>query len=176
MSDERSFSKRFNYKSDEPPIRVREDAPEALRFGLVMLADHLGLSPHDARLEVCSVLLQRPDPSNWTAYPNVFDEVQHLVEAAPWYRVYDIAEDFFTRIAASNHDRGVEFADRLNELLREHGIGWEMRSGKSSLAARKCSNRRCGTTLQYWSKAGTRQRPTKFTKRFGTSPVARLRT
>ena len=130
MSDERSFSKRFNYKPEDSPIRVREDAPESLRFGLVMLADHLGLSPHDARLEVCSVLLQRPDPGNWSAYPNVFDEVQSLIEAAPWYRVYDIAERFFTRISASNQERGAEFADRLNELLREHGIGWELRSGK----------------------------------------------
>ena len=130
MSEDQPFSRRFGYQLDEPPITVREDAPENLRFGLVVLADGLGLTPHNARLEVCSILLTRPNPNNWSAYPNVFDEVQDLVADAPWFRVYDIAEGFYSRIAATDWSRGNEFEARLNEFFREQGIGWEMREGR----------------------------------------------
>lgn len=125
-----SFSQRNGYRAEELPIRVREDAPDALRYGLIMLADSLGLSPQNARLEVCSVLLMRPDPNNWSAYPNVFEEVHSLVGDAPWYRIYDIAEGFYDRINSHDESRGQEFQNRLNELFREHGIGWEMRNGR----------------------------------------------
>lgn len=108
MTDE-AFSQRFGYRAEEPPISVREDAPDALRYGVVILADNLGLDPHNARLEACGVLLTRPDPSNWSAYPNVFDEVQHLLASAPWYRVYDIAEGFHDRLAGSGRSRGPAF-------------------------------------------------------------------
>lgn len=120
----------MGYRAAEPAITVREDAPDELRYGLVMLADSLGLSPLNARLEVCGILLKRPDPSNWSAYPNVFGEVEYLVASAPWFRVYDIAEGFYDRIASSDPARGHEFQDRLNELFRENGIGWEMRDGR----------------------------------------------
>lgn len=130
MTDSDAFSRRFGYRAEEAPVSVREDAPDELRDGIVILADNLGLDPHNARLEVCGVLLARPDPSNWSAYPNVFGEVQYLVGSAPWYRVYDIAEGFHDRLAASDPERGHAFQERLNELCRERGIGWEMREGR----------------------------------------------
>lgn len=130
MTGDGSFSRRFGYRAEEPPISVREDAPEPLRYAVSILADNLGLDPHNARLEACGVLLTRPDPSNWSAYPNVFDEVQYLLASAPWYRVYDIAEGFYDRLAASDWSRGQSFQERLNELCREYGIGWEMRDGR----------------------------------------------
>lgn len=120
----------MGYRAVEPAITVREDAPDELRYGLIMLADSLGLSPLDARLEVCGILLKRPDPSNWSPYPNVFGEVEYLVASAPWFRVYDIAEGFYDRLASSDPASGREFQERLNELFRENGIGWEMRDGR----------------------------------------------
>jgi hypothetical protein len=129
LTEERSFSRRLGYRGEDAPITVREDAPDVLRGGLVMLADSLGLAPNNARFEVCGVLLRRPDPSNWSAYPNVFDEVQQLVAQAPWFRVYDIAESFYNRFAREDPSRATEFQDRLNELFRENGIGWEMHDG-----------------------------------------------
>ncbi|MBP2312620.1 AbiJ-NTD4 domain-containing protein [Azospirillum soli] len=125
-----SFSRRFGYQSAEAEIKVREDAPEALREGIVMLADHLGLSPHDARQEICGILLKRPNPDNWSAYPNVAGEVEELVWNAPWHRVYDIAESFYNRLAHADQERGREFEDRLNDLFRENGIGWAMENGR----------------------------------------------
>lgn len=130
MSNAGTFSQRHGYRAEEKPISVREDAPDGLRYGIVMLADSLDLTPQNARLEACGVLLVRPDPSNWSAYPNIFEEVQSLVGEAPWFRVYDIAEAFHRRIAASDWAKGNEFQDRLNELFREQGIGWEMREGR----------------------------------------------
>lgn len=129
MSNADTFSRRHGYRAEEKPITVREDAPDDLRYGLVMLADSLDLSPQSARLEVCGVLLVRPDPNNWSAYPNVFEEVQSLVGAAPWFRVYDIAEAFHRRISASDWSKGAQFQERLNQLFREQGIGWEMQDG-----------------------------------------------
>ena len=125
-----TFSQRHGYRDEELAISVREDAPDALRFGLAMLADGLGLGPLSARQEICRVLLTRPDANNWSAYPNVFDEVQRLLEIAPWYRVYDIAEAFHGRIAASDWQNGQAFQARLNDLFRNHGIGWEMQDGR----------------------------------------------
>lgn len=130
MSDMQSFSQRFGYRAEERAITVREDAPDAVRYGIVMLADSLGLSPSNARLETCGILLVRPDPSNWSEYPNIFGEVQYLVESAPWYRVYDIAEGFYDRLALSDWNRGQNFQNRLNELFREHGVGGEMLDGR----------------------------------------------
>ncbi len=130
MTDVPPFSRRHGYRSPDAEITVREDAPKALREGLVMLADSLGLSPHGARSEVCSILLRRPDPDNWSSYPNVFDEVNYLVDDAPWHRVYDIAEGFYQQLAHLDPPRGQEFEDRLNELFRENGIGWAMEGGR----------------------------------------------
>ncbi|HRW61166.1 MAG TPA: hypothetical protein P5340_11000 [Defluviicoccus sp.] len=130
MSDAPSFSRRHGYRSPDAEITVRKDAPEAFRQGLVMLANSLGLTPHSARSGVCSVLLRRPDPNNWSAYPNVFDEVNILVDSAPWPKVYDIAETFYQRLETLDPPRSQEFEDQLNDLFRENGIGWEMQGGQ----------------------------------------------
>jgi hypothetical protein len=109
---------------------VREDAPTDLRQAVVVLAENMGLSPHNMRLGVCSVLLKAPDPNNWSAYPNVYGEVQGLVESCAWHKVYDIAEEFYQRLYGGDPAKGREFEDRLNEFFAENGIGWAMESGK----------------------------------------------
>lgn len=130
MNDQRTFSQRFGFRGQEAEITIREDAPTVVREGLVMLAQSVGLSPHSARAEACGVLLKSPNPLNWTAYPNVAQEVASLVSEAPWYRVYDIAEAFHVRLRQGNPDRSGEFQERLNDLFRENGIGWQMENGR----------------------------------------------
>jgi hypothetical protein len=45
--------------------------------------------------------------------------------------VYDIAEGFYERLSSgAEPERAATFESRLNELFREHGIGWEMKSGR----------------------------------------------
>jgi len=80
------------------------------------------------RLGACSVLRTLPDSNNWSEYPNVFYEVQGLIESCPWHKVYDIAEEFHDRL--SSKGRGRDFEEALNEVFREDGIGWSMEDGR----------------------------------------------
>ena len=92
MNDElASFSERHGYEPDAAEITVREDAPEALRVGLISLALRSGLSSDTIREVVCQVLLKRPDTNNWSK-SNVDFEIANLIDDASWYRVYDVAE------------------------------------------------------------------------------------
>lgn len=95
-----------------------------------MLATSLGLAPTMARIEVCGALLVRPNPDNWSEYPNVSREVDDLVAGAAWHRVYDIAERFYDKLSSIDSDKGQEFQTRLNEFFHEHGVGWEMIEGR----------------------------------------------
>jgi hypothetical protein len=79
---------------------VREDAPESLRYFVLNKAEELGLRPGAFRDIACSVLEQRPDPSNWSAYPNIWDEVQGHVYRCPWFQVYDIKKPAPDQIGA----------------------------------------------------------------------------
>ena len=101
-----------------------------VRTAVVRLAYRLGITPSNVRLEICDVLLTPPNPSNWSDYPNVSNEVDDLIEYAPWYRVYEVAEGLYERIARNNPANCEEYEERLNEVFYEHGIGWEMRDGR----------------------------------------------
>ncbi len=94
-----------------------------------MLIESLGFSPKYLRSEVCRVLLRTPDRDNWSD-GNVFDEARVLVEMCPWFRVYDIAEAFYARIAHHDSEKAAAFEERLNEIFLENGIGWSMESGQ----------------------------------------------
>jgi hypothetical protein len=88
------------------------------------------LRTKNMRLGACSVLLKAPDPKNWGDYPNVFGEVQGLVETCPWHKIYDIVEEFYPRLDHMDQQKGQEFEQRLNEFFSENGIGWAMERGK----------------------------------------------
>lgn len=129
MNDRRTFSQRHEFGAQEFKISIREDAPAILREGLLILAESVGLTLYVKRAEVCGVLLRRPNPANLLS-PSVAGEVESLVFEAPWYRIYDIAEAFYARLSRDNSDRKEEFEGRLNVLLRENGIGWQMVEGR----------------------------------------------
>ena len=86
------FSYRHGYRGTEQEIAVREDAPEGLRFAIPLIAQDAGMTPTAMRRIICAILLIRPDPSNWSDYPNIWEEVNILVGDCPWFRVYDIVE------------------------------------------------------------------------------------
>ena len=89
------------------------------------------MRPSGVRSAICEVLLRRPNPANWTEYPNVDGEVQDLIDDAPWNKVYDIAEKLYREL--HNRDpfgpRPASFQARLNSFMRENGIGWERQDG-----------------------------------------------
>ncbi len=131
MSDRQPpLSSRFGYQAPEVEISIREDAPDALRVGLIALAYGLGLGPGSLRDTLCTVLLQRPDPGNWSP-GNIEREVNHLIDDAPWYRVYDLAERLYVQVGEGDwsETKSAAFERDLNQLFREHGIGWKMEAG-----------------------------------------------
>jgi hypothetical protein len=58
-----TFSKRYNFATT-PPITIRTDAPDALRFAVVQNAYDAGPSYTQIRSVVCRVLLGAPDLNN----------------------------------------------------------------------------------------------------------------
>lgn len=131
MRDDGSkFSERFGYRPDAAEITIRESAPEEVRAGLVMLAANAGMGPAATRQVICEVLLKRPDPNNWSQ-GNIEREVHDLVERAPWYKIYDIAERLYTAVGSGdfNDARQTDYERQLNQLFLELGVGWEMQNG-----------------------------------------------
>lgn len=124
------FSRRFGHRPAAAEITVREDAPNLLRGGIIMIVDALGYLPGFSRSVVCRVLMKKPDRTNWSEYPNIFDEVQSLMEAAPWFRVYDVAEAFYATILDQEFDKAPIFQESLNDIFVENGIGWAMEHGR----------------------------------------------
>ncbi len=124
------FSDRHGYRGTNQEINIREDAPECLRFAIPLIAQDTGMSPSEMRRTICQVLLIRPDPSNWSDYPNVWHEVNELIESCAWFKVYDVAEALYHSFELHFPDRAQTFQDRLNQYFRENGIGWEMADGQ----------------------------------------------
>lgn len=124
------FSDRHGYRGAEQELTVREDAPEGLRFAIPLIAKDTGMRPAAIRQAVCQILLVRPDPNNWSEYPNVWEEVNRLIEDCPWFKVYDIAEALHAAFTGDFPDRADAFQDSLNQYFRENGIGWQMTDGQ----------------------------------------------
>ena len=96
-----------------------------------MLGYAADLSADAMRDLVCQVLLKRPDQNNWST-GNIEREVSSLIDDAPWFKVYDIAERLYTEIGTRDYS-GVgqsQYELQLNQLFRSNGIGWEMKQGK----------------------------------------------
>jgi hypothetical protein len=122
------FSERHNLRGAQPEITIREDAPEGLRAAIPLIAEDAGMRPNEMRRVACQILLVRPDPSNWSEYPNVWEEVNGLLANADWFKVYDIAEAFYGALHARWEGHGT-FQSRLNHYFEDHGIGWQMTDG-----------------------------------------------
>ncbi|MBP2515371.1 hypothetical protein [Sphingomonas sp. PvP018] len=125
-----SFSDRFGYQAPEAEITIREDAPTAVRDGILMTGYGAELGPGVMRDILCQVLLRRPNQNNWSA-SNVECEVSGLIDQAPWYRVYDFAERLYAEIGTRDFTgtQQARFEAQLNQLFRERGVGWEMKHG-----------------------------------------------
>lgn len=142
------FSKRHGYAGHAKEITIREDAPENLRYVVLDLGRSLGVTPYPMRDITCSVLRQRPDPNNWSEYPNVWGEAEEHMYRCDWFRVYDIIEriwyyldkkepvadryyDWFEQEEHKAAERKADQFERgLNEFFIEEGIGWQLTRGQ----------------------------------------------
>ncbi len=126
------FSSRQGYRPPPEQTTAREEASSEVRGAVLMLAKAVGMKPSAIREVICGVLLVLPDPSNWTEYPYIWDEVVWLMDDAPGDKVHGIVEALYAALAAprSGGSRSAsEFARRLNDFLAENGIGWELING-----------------------------------------------
>ena len=123
-----SFSRRNQYAGAAKEISIREDAPEGLRVTVLEAARSLGWGPSQLRRIVCATLRVRPDPGNWSDYPNVWEEVQALMYGCEWFKVYDIIEAI--RACLAENGNATDFADEINAYFVEEGIGWQLVDGQ----------------------------------------------
>ena len=125
-----SFSRRNRYTDAAKGITIREDAPEGLRVTVLETSREIGWSPSRLRRTIAKVLRVRPDPNNWSEYPNVWDEVQDLIHGCEWFRVYDIIEEVYARFADGSDENAGRFAKEINSYFIEEGIGWQLVDGQ----------------------------------------------
>ena len=120
-----TFSKRHNF-AKTPPITVRTDAPDGLRYAVIQNAYDCGPSYSELRSVVCRVLLGAPNPNNWSEVPNIRDEVLYDIGHCDWYKVYDVAEALLAHIENTlGYDSAVQFAEAMNDFFIGAGIGWQ---------------------------------------------------
>ena len=142
MSDK--FSQRHGYVGQAREITIRQEAPPELRKAITRIARDAGMSPKEIRKVVCREL--HADPSEFNVLDSyIMKEVDELLIDCEWFRVYDFAESFHSKLglppvrrAGTSITRSFEvarakakgFGARLNRYFLEHGIGWQMSDGK----------------------------------------------
>lgn len=128
MRRKKRFSSRHGLAARRDGALVREGAPETIRCGLLQILERdIGKRPSWMRDVVCGVLRVRPNPSNWSEYPNVWSEVEGLVHNAEWFMFYDIVEGVHD---ALGEDDANEFEQLMNILFVEESIGWQLVGGE----------------------------------------------
>jgi hypothetical protein len=131
------FSERQGYQPDDAEISARYEAPSELRGVLVDIAYESGLDPHKLRAVVCRQLRAREDSSNWSAYPNVDNEVREHLDSCEWYHVYDLIEAINEKLERMTTRTGepaaAHFAEEINKYFRRRGIGWQLVDGRIEL-------------------------------------------
>lgn len=132
-----TFSERFGFEPSDTEISTR-DAPVELRSSFVDIAYEAGLAPRSLRAIVCRVLIEAPDPNNWSEYPNIDEEVRRTLGDAPWYEVYNVIEAVSHELPATamfppsfpggepRRSGYAYFEERINRLFRKKGIGWKL--------------------------------------------------
>lgn len=147
MDRTESFSDRHGLAPTDVEITVRNDAPEELRGVLLEIAEESGLRPSILRSIACRVLRRRANPANWSEYPNIWQEVELLLDECEWYRVYDIVEAIHEEIAERDEtsagdpfgpegtSNAEEFRQKMNDYFRRRGIGWQL-TGEGRVEAR----------------------------------------
>jgi len=133
------FSNRHGYSPADAEITVRHEAPDELRSVVVEIAYESGFTPNPLRTLVCRVLRARPNPSNWSEYPNVDGEIRQLLDTCEWYYVYDVIEEIYSALSSGgmiarsrrgSSDGAENFSQEINRYFRGRGIGWQLVDGQ----------------------------------------------
>lgn len=124
-----SFIRRYGRGHRRDEQLARDEVPESLKVGLLALVARLRgqgfVTWGAARESICHALRRRPDPSNWSEFPNVHDEVESIVYNSAW-------DEFYTICEALNDACNVVrlYEDQLNSLLEEEASPWRVTDGE----------------------------------------------
>jgi hypothetical protein len=126
-----SFSARHGERPPEAEITIRREAPADLRFAALDIATDHGVQPSTLRATLCRMLRVRPDPQNWSEYPNIWGEVQNLADRLAWHQVYDLLERVAHDLAQpyDRDGRSAAFQAEINDYFRTAGVGWQFVEG-----------------------------------------------
>lgn len=157
-----TFSQRHGFEQPDAPITIRSEAPDWLRSIVVRLAYDAGLDPSALREMLCELLLESPDPSNWSEFPNVDNEVRGLISQAEWFRVYDFIEMICEQLVkpggmpgfGMHQDKLDEFARKLNDAFRRKGVGWQLLEGQIEIRGEESFEKSVRTAIVVTAETG----------------------
>lgn len=157
-----TFSQRHGFELPYAPITIRSEAPEWLRSFVVRLAYDAGFGPSALREMLCELLLESPDSSNWSEFPNVDNEVRGLMTQAEWFRIYDFIELVCEHLAKPggmpgfgvHQDKLDEFAKKLNDAFRRKGVGWQLLDGHIEIRGEESFETSVRTAIAMTSETG----------------------
>ncbi len=130
MNQPGNFSQRTGFAPQDVPITVHTEAPAWLRDLVVTLSFEAGIGANDMRDLACTLLLESPNPNNWSP-GNVEWEVRSLLQNAEWYHIYDFVEVITERLENCHAPLRLRvFSEKLNEAFRRKGIGWQLVDGR----------------------------------------------
>lgn len=157
-----TFSQRHGFDQPAAPITIRSEAPAWLRSVIIQFAYDAGQRPSDLREMLCRLLLESPDPSNWSEFPNVDNEVRSLLSQAEWFRVYDLIEMLCERLRAPdgvhgyglNEEKMDEFASKVNDAFRRKGVGWQLVDGHIEIRGEESFEKSVRTAIKVTGETG----------------------
>src|SRR5438552_4921701 len=148
------FSQRHGFEQPDAPITIRSEAPGWLRSLVVTLAEESRLPSEVLRRLLCELLLESPDPNNWSPR-NIEDEVRELLSSAEWFQVFDLIEIVAERIQNSFGDAAAHlFAQKLNEAFRRKGVGWQLVQGRIEIRGEESFEASVRTAITVAQKTG----------------------
>ncbi len=110
------------------PIGTRDDAPNDVRHGILILMRQCGLRMcqiHRAVLRALNV-----PGSDATREDHVLlNEIEQAIKSCLWYQVYEIVECVYAALKTKSAAEAQRFAKDVNALLRERGVGLELHGG-----------------------------------------------
>lgn len=124
------FSKRFGFAEEEkePEITIRDEAPSHIRSGILSVAaGNISLPSGLLHDLLCDVLRRTPVRSN---SPDDAEELAKLLQACPWYHVYDFVERVYRNLTYSDPGKASYWARLINKYFVETGVGWRLVQGQ----------------------------------------------
>jgi len=94
------------------------EASSALRVAFVNAACDL-IGPAAVRDIVCSILYLRPDPDNWSGYPNVYNEIHEYIEKCKSGKVFKCVESVYVHLVDRDPEDAFSFESKMNECLED---------------------------------------------------------